>query len=156
MYTSFSKYFNFQNHSESMNFFFNETLFVDRPCLLNLHPERLPRRRRRRQENQWLNRQKMQIRKNLIVFRIFCDGAQRTDSRSWTPVRRKWLFNSKQNLHKRKWIVAHYSIILMGMDRDISIVFRRSYHEIIFCQTGICIGLSMANTLVQINIQSFC
>lgn len=156
MYTSFSKFFNFQNHSESMNFFFNETLFVDRPCLLNLRPERLPRRRRRRQENQWLNRQKMQIRKNLIVFRNFCDGAQRTDSRSWTPVRRKWLFNSKQNLHKRKWIVAHYSIILMGMDRDISIVFRRSYHEIIFCRTGICIGLSMANTLVQINIQSFC
>lgn len=39
--------------------------------------------------------------------------------------------------------------------RDISIVFQRSYHEIIFYQTGICIGLSMANTLVQINIQSF-
>lgn len=27
--------------------------------------------------------------------------------------------NSKQNLHKPKWIVAHYSIILMGMDREI-------------------------------------
>lgn len=71
MYTSFSKYFNFQNHSESMNFFFNETLFVDRPCLLNLRPERLPRRRRRRQENQWLNRQKMQIRKTLLSSEIF-------------------------------------------------------------------------------------
>lgn len=63
-------------------------------------------------------------------------------------MRRKWLFNLKKNLYKRKWIVVYYFIILMGMDRDISIVFRRLYYEIIFCRIGICIGLLMVNILV--------
>lgn len=156
IHVSFSKYFNFQNHSEAMNFLFNKTIFVDRPCLLSLRPERLLKRRRRRQENQWLNRQKMQIRENLIVFRNFCDGAQRTDSKSWTPVRRKWLFKFKTESTQAKMDSGSLFYHFDGDgQRDISIVFQRSYHEIIFYRTGICVGLSMANTQVQINIQSF-